>query len=236
MRNKSPATVTVAVLFGAFLVPWLAASAQETPADDLMTVGHYLDMERVSSPQISPDGSQIVFVRSWVDKQNDQFESAIWIMDADGRRPRFLIEGGNPRWSPNGDRIAYLASGEQGTPQIFVRWMDEEGAVTPVTREHGSALQLPLVAGRLAPLLPALCSAVQALAHRPARGTRGGRMTPPPRIVDRIHYRMDRIGFLEEGFTHLFRVPSEGGTARQLTSGEWNAGATFVPGSRECGL
>ena len=136
MRNKNPATVTVAVLFGAFLVPWLAASAQETPADDLMTVGHYLDMERVSGPQISPDGSQIVFVRSWVDKQNDQFESAIWIMDADGRRPRFLIEGGNPRWSPNGDRIAYLASGEQGTPQIFVRWMDEEGAVTPVTREQ----------------------------------------------------------------------------------------------------
>ena len=58
----------------------------------------------------------------------------------------------------------------------------------------------------------------------------GAQWTAPPRIVDRIHYRYDRMGFLEEGFTHLFRVPSEGGTARQLTSGEWNAGATFAPG------
>src|SRR5256886_4717277 len=32
---------------------------------------------------------------------------------------------------------------------------------------------------------------------------------------------------MEQGFTHLFRVPAEGGTARALTSGHWNVGARF---------
>jgi dipeptidyl aminopeptidase/acylaminoacyl peptidase len=40
-----------------------------------------------------------------------------------------------------------------------------------------------------------------------------------------MHYRQDRVGFLKPGYTHLFVVPSDGGTPRQLTRGEWNVGA-----------
>ena len=113
----------------------LPATAQESHADDLLTVGHYLDMERVGDPQISPDGSRIVFTKSWVDKMEDRFESEIRIMDADGGRQRFLLKGSSPRWSPDGSRIAYLAPGEPSGQQIWVRWMDAEGSATQVTRE-----------------------------------------------------------------------------------------------------
>src|SRR5436190_8772100 len=41
----------------------------------------------------------------------------------------------------------------------------------------------------------------------------------PYTTLFRSHYRQDQIGFLEDGFTHLFVVPSEGGTPRALTSG-----------------
>ncbi len=218
-----------AAAFGALLSP-LHATAQETPAVDLLTVGHYMDMERVADPQISPDGSRVVYVRSWVNQQEDRFDSEVRIMDADGGRPRFLLEGSSPRWSPDGTRIAYLAPGEPSGQQIFVRWMDAGGSMTQVTREteapsnfkwspDGSYIYFQRLVPHSDPWpidLPA--------------PPEGANWTAPPRIIDRIHYRFDRIGFLEEGFTHLFRVPSEGGTARQLTAGEWNAGATFAPG------
>ena len=44
-------------------------------------------------PQLSPDGSQIIYTRGWIDKMNDRRESALWIMNADGSRNRFLAKG-----------------------------------------------------------------------------------------------------------------------------------------------
>jgi dipeptidyl aminopeptidase/acylaminoacyl peptidase len=83
----------------------------------------YLELETVSDPQLSPDGSQIIYTRGWIDKMGDSRESALWIMSADGTRNRFLAKGSNARWSPNGDRIVYTAQGEPKGSQVFVRWM-----------------------------------------------------------------------------------------------------------------
>jgi len=42
--------------------------------------------------------------------------------------------------------------------------------------------------------------------------------------LDGLVYRRDRMGFIEEGYTHIFIVPAEGGTARQVTRGNRNQG------------
>jgi Tol biopolymer transport system component len=55
----------------------------------------------------------------------------------------------------------------------------------------------------------------------------GATWTPDARHIDKLHYRADRRGFLESGYVHLFVVPADGGTARQITSGEWNVGVRF---------
>ena len=233
LATLGPAKLAVAALALAALatlIPPTPATAQEAPAPDLLTVGHYLDMERVGDPQISPDGARILFTRSWVNKMEDRFDSEIRIMDADGGRQRLLLKGSGPRWSPDGARIAYLAPGEPSGQQIFVRWMDAEGATTQVTREteaptnfrwspDGQHIYFQRHVPHSDPWPIDLPAAPE-----------GAEWTPAPRVIDRIHFRYDRIGFLEEGFTHLFRVPADGGTAQQLTSGEWYAGATFVPG------
>ena len=123
--------------------PLTAQRADEKPRTDLsaaaakadrLTLETFLEMETVSDPQLSPDGSQIIYTRGWVDKMNDRRESALWIMNADGSRNRFLAKGSGARWSPTGDRIAYTSQGEPRGSQVFVRWMDAEGATSQVTR------------------------------------------------------------------------------------------------------
>ena len=108
--------------------------AAQAPASDRLTLDLYLEYETVSDPQISPDGAQIIYTRGWVDKQNDRRETSLWVMNADGSKNRFLVRGSNARWSPTGDRIVYTAQGEPRGTQIFVRYMDAEGATTQITR------------------------------------------------------------------------------------------------------
>src|ERR1041384_3074639 len=48
----------------------------------------------------------------------------------------------------------------------------------------------------------------------------GAKWTPAPRVIDRLHYRRDRVGFVEQGTNQIFVVPADGGTPRQVTTGE----------------
>ncbi len=116
-----------------FVAALTAADIGKEPGRKL-SLDMYLDMVNVSDPQISPDGKQIVYTRRWVDKMNDRYESALYIMNSDGSRQRFLVKGSGARWSPDGTRIAYMAEGAPKGSQIYVRWMDAEGAVTQITR------------------------------------------------------------------------------------------------------
>src|SRR5438874_10688666 len=141
--SSAPAEAIMRSLFvAALLVVPCAAKSQETASDTLLTVNHYLDWEQVSDPQIAPSGSQIVYTRRWVNKIEDRWDSGLWIMNADGSKNRFLVKGSNARWSPDGSRIAYFADGDPKGTQIFVRWMDSEGATSQITRVSESPEKL----------------------------------------------------------------------------------------------
>src|SRR6266853_4201994 len=76
-----------------------AVRAQEARSSTLLTTEHYLDWERVSDAQISPDGSRIVYTRQAVNTLEDKWESSLWILNADGSQHRFLVKGSAARWS-----------------------------------------------------------------------------------------------------------------------------------------
>jgi len=200
------------------------AFAQDT---GLLEVADYLEMEQVTDAQISPDGRQILYTRRWVDQKADRWASAVWIMDVDGSRHRSLIDGSNARWSPGGDRILFIAEGDNGKPQIFVRWMDDEGAISQVTRidiSPSSPMWSP--DGRQIAFVAIVPAEDKWNIEMPA-APEGAEWSKPPRVIDRLHYRQDEFGFTDPGFSHLFVVPAESGTARQLTEGEWNVGSDF---------
>ena len=209
------------VILAALLVIPSVARAQETASDSLLTVNHYLDWEQVADPQISPDGSQIVYTRRWVNKIEDRWDSGLWIMNADGSKNRFLVKGSNARWSPDGARIAYFADGEPKGTQVFVRWMDAEGATSQITRVTETPANLSWSPdGRSLAFTMLVKSETPWKISMPA-APEGAKWTPAPRIVDRLHYRRDRTGYIEQGTTQIFLVSADGGTPRQLTTGDF---------------
>ncbi|MXX35748.1 MAG: S9 family peptidase [Gemmatimonadetes bacterium] len=229
-----PRPLTTQLLLLPFMLFPAALAAQNEP-DGTLKLATYLDWETVSNPQISPDGSEIIFTKGWVDKINDRRSSSIYIMNADGSRMRVLVEdGSSPKWSPSGDRILYTAGTESEGTEIFVRWMDDEGAATQITHLENSpgnvewspdgtrvAFTMSVDSDNPWPI---------SLPGRPA----GANWTEGPKVVDRLVYRRDRRGYIDGGYTQLFVVPADGGTARQLTDGDWNHnGVEWTPDGAE---
>jgi dipeptidyl aminopeptidase/acylaminoacyl peptidase len=201
----------------------VAAQAPATaPAGDRLTLDLYLEYETVSDPQISPDGTQIIYTRGWVDKVNDRRESSLWIMNADGTKNRFLVDGSNARWSPTGDRIAYTARGEPRGTQIFVRYMDAEGATTQITRVDQTPSNLAWSPDGTMIAFQMNVKKRNTWPIKMPEAPEGARWVEAPRIVERLDYRQDRVGFDDDVYRHLFVVPAAGGTPRQLTDGEWH--------------
>ena len=204
-----------------------AALSQETPVDTLLTVDKYFDYETVLDPQPSPDGSQIVYTRRWANKLADRWETALWIVNADGTRNRFLTKGSLARWSPDGTRLAYVADGEPKGTQIFVRWMDAQGATSQITRTSEAPADV-----RWSPDGKWIGFSMTVAKESPwkidmPKEPKDAKWTGAPRIVQSLHFRQDRRGFLEPGYRHLFVVPADGGTPRQITKGDWSIGARF---------
>lgn len=83
----------------------------------------------LTAPEISPDGSLVVFMR-WTPASN---QNQIWVMDRDGSHPRrvFSGTGWDPTWSPDGSRILF-ASDIEGPNQLYVVKLDGSG-LTKIT-------------------------------------------------------------------------------------------------------
>jgi dipeptidyl aminopeptidase/acylaminoacyl peptidase len=224
-------TVAMVAVAASQLVP--ASAVAQAPMKKL-SLESYLDMETVSSPQVSPDGRQVVYTRGWVDKVNDQRESSIWIMNVDGSKNRFLVDGSGPVWAPDGTRIAYTASGEPSGSQVFVRWMDAEGANTQITRVGNGPSGLRWSPdGRWISFSMSVDDKESWGIRLPGK-PEGAKWTEDPRVVTRADYRQDRQGFVDDAWRHVFFVPAEGGTPRQLTDGKWNhSSAEWTPDGKE---
>lgn len=202
------------------------APARAESSRQPLALSQYLEMETVSDPRISPDGKRIVYTRGWIDKVGDRRRSSLRIMNADGARDRRLTDGGGARWSPDGARILFTAPGEPEGSQLFVRWMDAEGATTQVTRlQNGPSNPRWSPDGKWIAFTSRVNDKAEfAGVELPSR-PEGAEWTAAPKVVERAAYKRDRAGYVDTGYAHVFVVPADGGTPRQLTRGAWNHSA-----------
>ncbi len=116
----------------ALLLMALLVAAAPAPAADKkrpMTVEDLFRFRRVSDPQISPDGKQVVYVVGTVDLDANKIPSSLWLAPADGKgQPRQLTNAPgkkdrHPRWSPDGRRILF-ESNRSGETQLWVIGLD----------------------------------------------------------------------------------------------------------------
>jgi dipeptidyl aminopeptidase/acylaminoacyl peptidase len=188
-----------------------------------LSLDHYADYESTSEPQLSPDGSQILYSRSWINLVDDKRETDLWIVKSDGSLNRFFLNGSNGRWSPDGTKIAFTRQGEPDGTQLFVKYLGEEGEPTQITKlgENPGSMEWSPDGQFIAFTMHTDIDPALKMTGMPSK-PEGAKWTAPPRVIDQVDYSQDRVGFLERGYRQLFVVPAEGGTARQLTKGNWN--------------
>jgi dipeptidyl aminopeptidase/acylaminoacyl peptidase len=192
----------------------------------LLEIDTYLEMESISSPSISPDGTQILFTRGWVDKMNDKQAGNLWIVDVEGKRIRELTHGdwrdSSPVWSPDGKKIAFL-SDRDGTTQIHVLWLDtrEVAQLTHLDRAPSDLTWSP--DGEMIAFTSFVPDTEPILSVKLPKFPRGAKLADPAVLVDRLSWARDGRGPIPKGYTHIYMIDAElGGTPKKVTEGDYS--------------
>lgn len=203
----------------------LAVGAAGEKKTQILDTSTYLEMESIRNPQISPDGKHILFIRRSVDKMNDRTRSNLWITDIHGEKVRELTSGNwsdsSPVWSPEGKRIAFLSE-RDGTVQIYVMWLDT-GEVAQLTHvEHKPVGLRWSPDGKTLAFGMFLPKTKSPLSVKLPEFPEGANLAKPARVIDRIIWAYDGMGYLPKGYMHIFTLGTEvGGTPKQVTSGDY---------------
>ena len=182
------------------------------------------DLEWVSSPQISPDGKKIVYVRNGMDVMKDGKTARLWVINSDGSGNKPLTgkdnNESNAAWSPDSNRIAFTTGTDHGS-EIFVYWL-EDGKSTRLTQlarspsgiswsPDGKQLAFSMLVQEKPPVLVTA-------PDKP----KDAEWADAPKVTTRLVHESDGTGFIEPGFNHYFVMSALGGAIRQVSSGDFH--------------
>lgn len=200
-----------------------------------ITIEDLYQFKFLSRPRISPDGQRIAFVVTTIDEQKHAYRSALWMVPTSGgEATRFTTGPANahsPAWSPDGRWLAFVSERE-GEPvgkdeQEQKKHGKGKAQVWLIPTNGGEARQLTFMPHGASN--PVWSPDSKRLVFNAAVGPideegADGKPLPKARVIDRLFYRLDGVGFIYERRQHLFLLDIAGGEPQQLTDGDWDDG------------
>ena len=175
----------------------------------------------VSDPRLSPDGGTAAYCVNTVDRDANAYRSAIFLVPADGSQPPRNITAGErvdaqPRWSPDGSRLAFVSNRAGGPRQLYV--LSTEGGeplrLTDLPEDVGAPHWSP-DGTRLA-----FAARVRDDIYDEEDERRRG-----PHRFTRLQFKLDNEGWTGDRRSHLFVVSADGSAKPvQLTFGDYEDG------------
>lgn len=230
MRSSLRACVAL-LAFGLLAAAPQPAAGQYATDSTFFELSDVFDLEYAADPQIAPDGERVVYARSFMDKMKDRRASRLWVVGSDGTGHRPITEpdvrASQPRWSPSGDRIAYVAATEGDGAEVYVRWMDT-GQTARLTQLDASPSGLAWSPdGEHLAFSMFVEATAEPFAKMPSPPD-GADWAESPDVVTQTYYRADGGGYTEKGHSQLFVLDADGGTPRQLTDAPYDHGGAPV--------
>ena len=196
-----------------------------------ITIEDLYAIQFLSRPRISPDGRRVAFVVTTIDEGKHEYRSSIWVAPTDGgEATRFTGGTANahsPCWSPDGRWLAFVTDREDELTSKDAKEQKKQGKgqIWLMPSDGGEAHQLTFMPhGASNPTWsPDSKRMVFSAAVGPLDDeTEDGKILPKVRVIDRLLYRLDGVGFIYERRQHLFLIDVGGGEPKQLTDGDWD--------------
>ena len=217
-RRRIAWSATTILLTAAAAAAVLPTRAQ--PPKRAVSVDDLLAMHRVSDPQISPDGKWVAYSVATPEVPANKMAKAIWLVEIGGGTPRELSTAGErPRWSPDGNKIAFLGTAN-GASQIAWITLDASGgephlltslpAGADNERWSPDGNSIAFVSNVYPDCADQACNA--------QRDAEKANSKIHPRVYDRLMFRHWNTWW-DGKRSHLFVIPAAGGTPKDLTPG-----------------
>ena len=194
-----------------FLLSFAVTAKNLVPED-------YWNIQKVANPQVNSSGNVVAFLKTYIDKKNDKFESEIWVMNSDGSNKSFFAKGSNFKWSNKGNTLAYLKEDENEINQIFIKSMDSrtESKISNFDRD------IEDFAWSKNDKFFAFSSFNEYdddwVVEIPGKNdSEDYNWTDDPKVVKTLHWRYDGEGELESGENHLYKISVDGGSAAKIS-------------------
>src|SRR5712691_13234651 len=180
-----------------------------------ITIEDLYKYKPVSHPRISPDGKRIAFVVTSTDERNYKYRTSIWMVSVEGGEAQQFTTGPanahSPAWSPDGRWLAFVSEREGEAASKDGKEQKKHGKgkaqVWLIPADGGEARQLTFMQhGASDPVWsPDSKRLIFSAAVGPAdEETEDGQPLPKVRVIDRLWYRLDGVGFIHERRRHLF--------------------------------